>query len=125
MLGLYIRSKAVPPWVLCLLCLSKRLHSIYLLRLFNDGVAMLLAYVATWLLLSHRWRASLVAFSAAVSVKMNVLLMAPPVLLICLKASQQNAQPCTMRNLVHAIHSCKPASLPVLHESCSFAMPIR
>ena len=86
-MGLYIRSRAVPPWVLILLCLSKRLHSIYLLRLFNDGVAMLVAYVAVWLLVSQRWRASLVAFSAAVSIKMNVLLMAPPVLLVMLKVS--------------------------------------
>lgn len=86
-MALYIRSKAVPPVVLVLLCLSKRLHSIYLLRLFNDGVAMLAAYIAIWLLISQRWRASLLAFSAAVSVKMNVLLMAPPVLLVMLKVS--------------------------------------
>lgn len=90
-MSLYIRSRAVPPWVLALLCLSKRLHSIYLLRLFNDGVAMLIAYCAIALLLSQRWRAALVAFSAAVSVKMNVLLMAPPVLLIMLKVRGRRA----------------------------------
>lgn len=84
-MGLYIRSKAVPPWVLLLLCLSKRIHSIFILRMFNDGVAMMLAYFAIWLLTSRYWRASVIAFSAAVSVKMNVLLMAPGVLIILIK----------------------------------------
>ncbi|BDA45052.1 Dol-P-Man:Man(5)GlcNAc(2)-PP-Dol alpha-1,3-mannosyltransferase [Coccomyxa sp. Obi] len=87
-LWLYIKAKVIPPWALTLLALSKRLHSIFMLRLFNDCVAMLLAYVATGLLLLQRWRASLVVYSAAVSVKMNVLLMAPPVLLVLLKAAE-------------------------------------
>ena len=92
-MALYIRSKAVPPWVLVVLCLSKRVHSIYMLRLFNDGIAMLIAYIAIWLLVSQRWRLSLLAFSAAVSVKMNVLLMAPPVLLVVLKVASWHSQP--------------------------------
>lgn len=78
-------AQVVPPWALGLLCLSKRLHSIYVLRLFNDGVAMLLAYAATALLLGSRWRAAALVYSAAVSIKMNVLLMAPPVLVVMLK----------------------------------------
>ena len=96
-MALYIRSKAVPPVVLTLLCLSKRLHSIYMLRLFNDGVAMLAAYIAIWLLISQRWRAALVAFSAAVSVKMNVLLMAPPVLLVMLKVNFVQKRACFLK----------------------------
>ena len=35
--------------------------------------------------MAQRWRAALVAYSAAVSVKMNVLLMAPPVLVVMLQ----------------------------------------
>ncbi|KAK9818783.1 hypothetical protein WJX74_007620 [Apatococcus lobatus] len=83
-LWLYVRSRAVPPWVLPLLCLSKRIHSIFLLRLFNDGIAMLLAYCATAALVQRWTRTSLVLFSAGVAVKMNVLLFAPPVLVVLL-----------------------------------------
>ena len=50
---------------------------------------MLVAYVAAALLLLHRWVPAIVAFSAAVSIKMNVLLMAPPVLLLALKVCSQ------------------------------------
>ena len=83
----------MPPWTLVLLCLSKRLHSIFMLRMFNDGVAMMLAYIATWLLTKRSWRAALTLFSAAVSVKMNVLLMAPAVLVIILKVHQPPPHP--------------------------------
>ena len=86
-MGLYIRSEAFPPIGLVLLCLSKRLHSIFMLRLFNDCIAVFVAYLAIWLLLERRWRLSMLAFSMAVSVKMNVLLLAPPVLVVMMQAS--------------------------------------
>lgn len=84
---LYVESHAVPPWALILLCLSKRVHSIFLLRMFNDGLTMLLANLALLLLIKQKWRWSLVTFSGALSVKMNVLLLAPPVGVILLQVS--------------------------------------
>ncbi|KAG0214472.1 dolichyl-P-Man:Man(5)GlcNAc(2)-PP-dolichol alpha-1,3-mannosyltransferase [Mortierella sp. GBA30] len=75
--AIYSKDKTVPPYVLILLCLSKRLHSIYILRLFNDPVAMLFLYAATLSFLHRRWTLSSVLFSLAVSVKMNILLFFP------------------------------------------------
>ncbi len=82
--------QVVPPWALALLCASKRLHSIFLLRLFNDGPAMSVAYIALAALAAARPVLAVTLFSAAVSVKMNVLLMAPPVLLVLLKVVERS-----------------------------------
>ena len=69
------------------LCCSKRLHSIFLLRLFNDGPTMLLLYGAMWLFMqsNNYWNTACVVFSLAVSLKMNVLLFAPGLLLLLLQ----------------------------------------
>eukprot|EP00899_Mesostigma_viride_P018134 jgi/Mesvir1/26321/Mv22501-RA.1 len=89
-LAIYVRSRLVPPWALPLLCASKRVHSIFVLRLFNDVVAMLLVYASFLLLLLSRhsrggYLASLALYSGAVSVKMNTLLFAPGLLFVMLK----------------------------------------
>ena len=69
------------------LCLSKRIHSIFLLRLFNDGPTMLLLYTSVLLFTHHQWNAGCLLFSVAVSLKMNVLLWAPGLLLLLLQVS--------------------------------------
>lgn len=51
-----------PPYVYVLLALSKRLHSIYALRLFNDGVAMLFLYGSILNMSRHRWRLGCLLF---------------------------------------------------------------
>ncbi|KAG1143379.1 hypothetical protein G6F37_008016 [Rhizopus arrhizus] len=56
-MSIYNRSKKVPPYVILLLACSKRFHSIFMLRCFNDPVAM--------------------CFICALSIKMNVLLFFP------------------------------------------------
>lgn len=89
-MSLYIRTEAVPPVSLLLLCLSKRLHSIFMLRLFNDCIAVFVAYLAIWMMMDKRWRLSLLAFSMAVSVKMNILLLAPPVLVVVMQVRPAN-----------------------------------
>ena len=81
-LGVYAQARCVPPWALLTLCLSKRVHSIFVLRLFNDCFAMAFAYLAVCLFQRGRWVIGCVVFSLGVSVKMNVLLMAPPLLVL-------------------------------------------
>lgn len=85
--AIYIRSKTVPPAGLVLLTLSKRLHSIYVLRLFNDCIAMLPLYVGLLFMQSGRWKTALAYFSVGVSVKMNVLLMAPGVFMLMMESA--------------------------------------
>jgi alpha-1,3-mannosyltransferase len=68
-------------------CLSKRVHSIFVLRLFNDGPTMLLFYGALYLFTRQYWNVGCIVFSLAVSVKMNVLLFAPGLLLLLLQVS--------------------------------------
>ncbi len=80
-LCLMVRTQKVPPFALVFLSLTKRVHSIFVLRLFNDPVAMLLLYAALNLFASGRWTAGSVLYSLAVSVKMNILLFAPALLL--------------------------------------------
>ena len=75
-LGLYIGVLAIvqrvygaarpgPPWVILLLALSKRVHSLFVLRLFNDCWAMLFAYAAIWACTNHRVRAGCPRVSSA------------------------------------------------------------
>ena len=64
------------------LIISKRIHSIFLLRMFNDGIAMLLCYIAVLWLMKRKWTIGCVFYSLAVSVKMNVLLFSPGLLAV-------------------------------------------
>lgn len=83
-----------PPMLIPFLVLSKRLHSIYLLRLFNDPVAMLAMYTCIYLLCLKKWSAACLAYSCvyttddrfALSVKMNVLLYLPGLLVVLFRA---------------------------------------
>ncbi|KAG0315028.1 dolichyl-P-Man:Man(5)GlcNAc(2)-PP-dolichol alpha-1,3-mannosyltransferase [Linnemannia gamsii] len=75
--SIYAKDESIPPYVLIPVCLSRRLHSIYVLRLFNDPVAMLFLYAATLAFLNRRWTLSSTLFSLAVSIKMNILLFFP------------------------------------------------
>ncbi|KAK4477735.1 hypothetical protein RD792_016993 [Penstemon davidsonii] len=83
---LYLKTDVVPWWAFCLVSLSKRVHSIFVFRLFNYCFATTLFNAAMLLFLNQKWHLGLIIFSGAVSVKMNVLLYAPPLLLLLLKA---------------------------------------
>ena len=74
--SLYCRTR-VQPWIMALLSVTYRIHSIFVLRLFNDPFAMLLVYAAVHAYISRRHIFGTVLFSVALSVKMNILLFAP------------------------------------------------
>lgn len=84
--GVY-KSTATTPWyAIPLVVLSRRAHSIFELRLFNDGVAMLFAYAALLSATRNRWTLCCILFSLGVGIKMNVLLMAPGLALLLVEA---------------------------------------
>lgn len=79
-LRLYTKGNAVHPSWFLLLILSKRVHSIFMLRMFNDCAAVLLGYLALYAFTEKRWYLGSFLYSGAVSIKMNMLLYAPGVL---------------------------------------------
>ncbi|XP_044144646.1 dol-P-Man:Man(5)GlcNAc(2)-PP-Dol alpha-1,3-mannosyltransferase [Bufo gargarizans] len=82
---IYILTKKVPPYVFFFMCCaSYRVHSIFLLRLFNDPVAMVILFFAINLILEDHWSWGCFFYSLAVSVKMNILLLAPGLLYLLL-----------------------------------------
>lgn len=80
----YIKTSA---WIFFSLVLSKRIHSIYMLRMFNDCIAVLLGHIALLFFVNQKWRIGSVFYSLAVSVKMNILLQAPGLLILYLLAT--------------------------------------
>jgi len=81
---LYWKAKA-PNWTLVLLPLSKRLHSIFVLRLFNDCWATTIMQLAILAFCNGFDFMGSIAFSLALSVKMSILLYLPAVGIILLK----------------------------------------
>jgi len=95
--NIYQKTKVLPPYMLFFMCCaSYRIHSIFILRLFNDPVAMMFFYLAVNLFLSGYWSIGSLVYSVAVSVKMNVLLFAPGLLMVMLA---QNGIPSTLWHL--------------------------
>lgn len=76
--------RSFPIWIVGLLLLSRRVMSLFVLRLFNEGVQILLMYAAIALFTENKWSLGCLLFSLSVSVKMNALLFAPGVaVLLC------------------------------------------
>lgn len=68
-----------------LLSMSRRIHSLFVLRLFNDCFAMFFFYTSVYLFIHDTWLLGCILFSVAVSVKMNVLLFAPGLLALLIR----------------------------------------
>jgi len=74
----YIKAGA-PPYIFPLLVLSRRLHSIFLLRLFNDGFAVFFLFLAIFCYQRRWWTFGSVAYSVGLGVKMSLLLALPAI----------------------------------------------
>lgn len=80
-LACYRRVNA-PPWLLVPLVLSKRMHSIFLLRLFNDCWATFFFWVSVYGATKKNWTMMTFSWVLALNVKMTMLLPFPALLLI-------------------------------------------
>ncbi|WFC96504.1 dolichyl-P-Man:Man5GlcNAc2-PP-dolichol alpha-1,3-mannosyltransferase [Malassezia brasiliensis] len=80
------RLAGAPPILLVFLVLSKRLHSIFVLRMFNDPVCMFWVYGSIYLLCARRWRLACVVYSLGLSVKMSALLFLPGLCVVLFRA---------------------------------------
>ncbi|TKY87011.1 hypothetical protein EX895_003688 [Sporisorium graminicola] len=77
LVALLYRHVGLPPLAVLPLILSKRVYSIFLLRMFNDPIAILLVYSALLAAIRTRWKFSALLFSFGLGIKMNVLLFLP------------------------------------------------
>lgn len=73
------RRAGVPPYIYPLLVLSKRVHSIFLLRLFNDCFALFFLFLAIYFYQKRMWTFGSVAYSLGLGVKMSLLLALPAI----------------------------------------------
>ncbi|KAF8061602.1 glycosyltransferase family 58 protein [Lyophyllum atratum] len=83
--AIYRKAGTIPNWVLLILPLSKRLHSVFVLRLFNDCWAVLAVQAAILFYQLGLDDTGTFLFAAALSVKMSVLLYLPGLLVILFK----------------------------------------
>ncbi|KID79505.1 Dol-P-Man:Man(5)GlcNAc(2)-PP-Dol alpha-1,3-mannosyltransferase [Metarhizium brunneum] len=74
----YWKAK-VPPYIFPLLILSKRLHSVFLLRCFNDCFAAFFMWLAIFFFQRRQWTMGSIAYSWGLGIKMSLLLSLPAV----------------------------------------------
>ncbi|PMD35860.1 glycosyltransferase family 58 protein [Hyaloscypha variabilis F] len=74
----YRRAKA-PLYIFPMLVLSKRLHSIFVLRLFNDCFAVFFLWAAIYFFQRRLWTVGSMAYSWGLGVKMSLLLVLPAI----------------------------------------------
>ncbi|KAJ6596776.1 mannosyltransferase [Mycena vulgaris] len=110
---IYWLAGGIPNWAILLLPLSKRLHSIFLLRLFNDCWAVTLVQAAIIAYQTGYDDVGTLLFSAALSVKMSILLYLPALLVVLFK---RNGLLATLRHLVTLGASNALLALPFLEE---------
>ncbi|GAB7350796.1 hypothetical protein MBLNU459_g1335t1 [Dothideomycetes sp. NU459] len=85
------RNAKVPPYVFPMLILSKRMHSIFTLRLFNDCFAVFFLFAAIYCLQKRWWTVASAVYSIGLGVKMSLLLALPAVGIVLLQAVGRNS----------------------------------
>ncbi|KAJ7273595.1 dolichyl-P-Man:Man(5)GlcNAc(2)-PP-dolichyl mannosyltransferase [Mycena haematopus] len=110
---IYWLAGGIPNWVVLLLPLSKRLHSIFFLRLFNDCWAVMFVQAAVVAYQAGYDDIGTMLFSAALSVKMSILLYVPS-LLVCLFL--RHGLFATFRHMVTLVAFNALLALPFLEE---------
>lgn len=73
------KNARVPPYVLPMLVLSKRLHSVFMLRCFNDCFATFFLWLAILLFQHRAWATGALVYSWGVGIKMSLLLVLPAI----------------------------------------------
>ena len=79
---LTLDSRQVPPYIFPLLILSKRLHSIFILRCFNDCFAAFFFWLSIYLFQRRSWTLGALAYSWGLGIKMSLLLVLPAVAVV-------------------------------------------
>jgi alpha-1,3-mannosyltransferase len=73
------RAAGAPPYIFPILSLSKRMHSIFMLRLFNDCWAIFFLFAAIWCWQRKLWTIGTLIYSFGLGVKMILLLPLPAI----------------------------------------------
>lgn len=81
------RRVNAPPWLLVPLVLSKRLHSIFMLRMFNDCWATFFLWTSIYLLQRRQWEAGAFVWGVGLGVKMILLLAAPALAFVLIQGA--------------------------------------
>jgi len=108
--AIYRKAGGVPNWIVLLLPLSKRLHSIFVLRLFNDVWAVVLTQLSILALGEGLSDLAALLLSIALSVKMSVLLYLPAFLVVLVK--QRGLAP-TIRISLMIFHSSRTDGISI------------
>ncbi|KAJ4323609.1 dolichyl-P-Man:Man(5)GlcNAc(2)-PP-dolichol alpha-1,3-mannosyltransferase [Neodidymelliopsis sp. IMI 364377] len=80
------RKAKVPPYVFSLLILSKRLHSIFMLRCFNDCFAVMGLFAAIYCYQRNQWHLGSFFYTTGLNVKMSLLLPLPAMGILMIQA---------------------------------------
>lgn len=82
MLQLHYTTRRLPLYMMPILFMSRRIVSLFVLRLFNDAFQTIPLYTSLLLFTQNRWILGCLFYSFAVGVKMNALLYAPGLAII-------------------------------------------